>query len=1082
HLAGVVTYSYEGVAPTAYVASTVPPSAAGTYTVTATFPEQANYSQLVSAPVVFTIAKAAGAFGTPDELSATYTPTLTQANSAPPADDVWDAPATPVVAGNNQEFDATYTHPSGNYEAAKGKITVHVAKAAGAGTVALAGWVYGATPSALVPTTATHLAGVVTYSYEGVAPTAYVASTVPPSAAGTYTVTATFPEQANYSRLVSAPVVFTIAKAAGAFGAPPALSATYTPTLTQANIAPPADYVWDAPATPVVAGNNQLFDATYTHPSGNYEAATGKLTVHVAKAPGEGSVSLAGWTFGEAANEIVLTSPTNSEDLSDLSSVTYAGIAPTSYGPSPTQPVAAGNYTVTVAFREAANYTAVVSAPAVFTISKVADPEKVLNFAFPKAADITYGALLAASALTGGSTQYGTFAWSAPATLPPAGAAVGYEVTFTPNLHFAANYAAIPPQNVPLTVHKAVGAGSVAIAGWVYGAYDAAANAPVPRTATHDVDALAYRYVGASNSGTAYGPSEDRPDSAGAYTVTAIFAETASYNALSVSAAFTIARAPAPAAPRTAAATYGETLADIAGQLPAGWAWAAEDPSAAAVGSVPGAYHPATYAEQGSYAAGLATVKVTIARRPIPVPQAHAGWVHDGTLKTGVAAGLGYTVGGENTAGGAGSYLATVKPDGNHQWVVGADPTLARSVAWAIAKAEGAGSVALAGWVYGAAANAPVPITATNNRNDVRYLYAGASTAGIAYGPSAAAPASAGSYTVTATFAATASYLEVVSDPYPFAITKADAPGAPDTVTLAATYGQTLADIAAHLPAGWAWEEEASTTLVGSVPGAYHPAAYAATANYAAGAASVWVAIARKPIPTPQANTGLVYDGEPKTGVDAGEGYIVGGENTAVATGHYTATVTPDGNHRWDKGDEPTAARSVAWSVAGLLDFLTYAVVKPSGELMMNLNRLKANGYHVAIYRWYKNGEQVSAPTETAVNVLTVGATYRFEIVTTSGATQVSTSYVHGTATAVGGEGYAPLRVYPNPAGEQLTIAGEQWKPGDMAEVYDLQGVLVAKQPIVGNLTTVDIARLPPGVYVVKVGGRAAKVVKQVKQ
>ncbi|MDR3328978.1 MAG: T9SS type A sorting domain-containing protein, partial [Prevotellaceae bacterium] len=111
---------------------------------------------------------------------------------------------------------------------------------------------------------------------------------------------------------------------------------------------------------------------------------------------------------------------------------------------------------------------------------------------------------------------------------------------------------------------------------------------------------------------------------------------------------------------------------------------------------------------------------------------------------------------------------------------------------------------------------------------------------------------------------------------------------------------------------------------------------------------------------------------------------------------------------------------------------------------------------------------------------LTPGASYTFALETVERGTLTSTPHVVAMSTAVGEAGYAPLRVYPNPAtGGQLTIASEQGKAGDVAEVYSLLGVLVATHPVVGDLTTIDIAHLPPGTYIVKVGSRAAKVVKQ---
>jgi hypothetical protein len=222
--------------------------------------------------------------------------------------------------------------------------------------------------------------------------------------------------------------------------------------------------------------------------------------------------------------------------------------------------------------------------------------------------------------------------------------------------------------------------------------------------------------------------------------------------------------------------------------------------------------------------------------------------------------------------------------------------------------------------------------------------------------------------------------------------------------------------------------------------------------------------------------------------VPAGEGYPLGGDYAATAAGEYVATVTPDGNHRWAEGADSTAAREVPWRIAppdtpdpplAVLDFLTYAVISLTGELIMNIKQLEADGYAVAAYRWYRNGSPVGTPTETFVDILKPGAAYYFELVTVGGEALRSTTYVYSLPTAVGAEGYAPLRTYPNPTRGHLIIVSEQGRAGDRVEVYSLQGVLVAAYPVAGELTTIDLAPLPAGTYLVKLGGRAAKVVKQ---
>ncbi len=73
--------------------------------------------------------------------------------------------------------------------------------------------------------------------------------------------------------------------------------------------------------------------------------------------------------------------------------------------------------------------------------------------------------------------------------------------------------------------------------------------------------------------------------------------------------------------------------------------------------------------------------------------------------------------------------------------------------------------------------------------------------------------------------------------------------------------------------------------------------------------------IAKAVIEVPEANTGLVYDGTEKTGVDdpaANAGYTVTG-NKQTNAGDYKATVTPDANHRFS---DDAASKEVPWSIA----------------------------------------------------------------------------------------------------------------------------------------------------------------------
>ena len=169
-----------------------------------------------------------------------------------------------------------------------------------------------------------------------------------------------------------------------------------------------------------------------------------------------------------------------------------------------------------------------------------------------------------------------------------------------------------------------------------------------------------------------------------------------------------------------------------------------------------------------------------------------------------------------NIAAGTASVTATGK--GNY--------TDSVSATFTIAKAAGETSVSIAGWTYGEAANAPIPVSATNGTDAVTYIYTGTDNSGTAYGPSAEAPVDAGGYTVTATFAANANYAEATAKA-DFIVAKAQM-AAP--IGLTAVYGNVLSSVT--LPAGFTWVEP--TAPVGEAGENGHLANFVGDANYEA--------------------------------------------------------------------------------------------------------------------------------------------------------------------------------------------------------------------------------------------------------
>jgi len=280
---------------------------AGTGFYAATYqPDAANYNA-ASGSITVNVAKAAGSFGSPAAVNTTYTPTLKLSDVTPPTGYAWVTPGTTLTAGDGQTFAATYTQ-NANYFPANGSITVNVAKANA---------VFGSPAAISVTYTSTLKLGDIT------PPAGYTWSESATSlSAGTDSYAATYqPDAANYNA-VSGRITVIVAKADAAFGTPTAVSATYAPGLTLADLtsqlAP--GYTWTAPATALNAGSGQTFAATY-QPNGNYNAASGMIMVNVTKA------------FALAASavtrEVVIGSPqTINYNLADL----LPSVNPGSYG------------------------------------------------------------------------------------------------------------------------------------------------------------------------------------------------------------------------------------------------------------------------------------------------------------------------------------------------------------------------------------------------------------------------------------------------------------------------------------------------------------------------------------------------------------------------------------------------------------------------------------------------------------------------------------------------------------------------------------------------------------------------------
>jgi hypothetical protein len=70
------------------------------------------------------------------------------------------------------------------------------------------------------------------------------------------------------------------------------------------------------------------------------------------------------------------------------------------------------------------------------------------------------------------------------------------------------------------------------------------------------------------------------------------------------------------------------------------------------------------------------------------------------------------------------------------------------------------------------------------------------------------------------------------------------------------------------------------------------------------------------------------------------------------------------------------------------------------------------------------------------------------------------------------------LQISPNPASTLLSVTYTRWQAGDRIEIYNLNGTLLQGYDLSAETTIISITHLRAGVYIVKVGDMAAKIVK----
>ena len=247
----------------------------------------------------------------------------------------------------------------------------------------------------------------------------------------------------------------------------------------------------------------------------------------------------------------------------------YAGVSPTTYGPSPTRPINAGTYTVTATVAASTDgfYKEASSIATLFSIAKAASTISV-----DAAGPFTYNATPQGpdQVTKSGSTGAVTFSYVgvsgtsyAASSVKPTNAG-SYEVTAT--LAGDDNYNGAVSDALAFSIAKAASTISVDAAGPF--TYNATPQGPDQVTKTGSTGAVTFTYVGVS--GTSYAASSTKPTNAGSYEVTAILAGDDNYNgAVSDALAFSIAKATITVSNTDRSKVYGQTLtnADYAGSI-----------------------------------------------------------------------------------------------------------------------------------------------------------------------------------------------------------------------------------------------------------------------------------------------------------------------------------------------------------------------------------------------------------------------------------------------------------------------------------------------------------------------------------
>jgi hypothetical protein len=608
--AGVVGSSLDGITPTlTYYAGTSAtgtplagaPSAAGTYTVLASYAGDANY-QSASAQTTFTIAKAVPTLALTEAggvyTGAAFTASATVAGVNGIAGSTLEgvgltftyyagSSATGTPLSGAPTAVGTYTvvasfAGTADYAATTAQVTFSISQATptikptAGGTYSGAAIPATATITGVSGTAGTTLEGVgLTFTYyKGTSATGTPLSGAP-TAAGTYTVVVSFAGSADY-KAATAQTVFTIAQAC------PTITvtvkggtwsgATFPATATVAGVSGVAGstlegvgltltYYAGTTATGTPLSGPPSAPGTYTvlasfAGSADYKATTKTATYTISQAKPTITITDNGGTWSGATFPATATvAGLNGIAGSTLEGVGltltyYAGTSATGT-PLSGAPSAPGTYTVLASFAGSTDYAA-TTAQVTFSISQATPTIKPSaggtynGSAIPATATITGVSGVAGTTLEGVGLTFTYYAGSTATGTPLSGAPTAAG-TYTVVVSFAGStdYKATTAQTV-FTIAQACPTIAVTVKGGTYSGATFPATATVAGvngTAGSTLEGVGLTftyYAGKTATGT---PLAGPPSAAGTYTVLVSFAGSADYKAVTKTATYTISQA-----------------------------------------------------------------------------------------------------------------------------------------------------------------------------------------------------------------------------------------------------------------------------------------------------------------------------------------------------------------------------------------------------------------------------------------------------------------------------------------------------------------------------------------------------------